>query len=145
MNSMFANCKSLTSIKFSQYKTENLKSLASTFENCHSLINIDLSHFDTQWVTTMNKMFFNCTALTSLDLSNFRTRNVLNMNYAFCGCSNLEYLDITYFTGSSEKMDVISMFDGFISKGYIKVNSFYYNQINLKELLPPEWNITIVY
>ena len=42
-------------------------------------------------------------------------------------------------------MVVISMFDGILNKGEIKANSFYNSQINLKELLPPDWNITIVY
>ena len=42
-------------------------------------------------------------------------------------------------------MVVISMFEGVPNKGYIYTNSFYIKQINLKELLPEEWNITTVY
>ena len=45
---------------------------------------------------------------------------------------------MTYFTGSNETMIVISLFEGVPIKGFIKANSFYINQINLKELLPSE-------
>ena len=88
MNSMFAGCKSLTSLDLSNFDTRNVTSMSRMFYNCKSLTSLDLSNFDTISVTDMFAMFSNCTSLTSLDLSNFDTSNVTSMIDMFNKCSS---------------------------------------------------------
>ena len=89
MSGMFAICTSLTALDVSNFKTENVTNMTQMFEGCSGLTSLDVSNFNTENVMYMGNMFNNCIALTSLDLSYFDTKNVTNMSWMFTSCSNL--------------------------------------------------------
>lgn len=127
MNSMFAYCKSLTSLDVSNWNTEKVTSIRAMFSGCSSLTTLDLSNWDTsnvtemhtmfgdcytltslnvsKWdtskVTTMASMFFCCKALTSLDISNWDTSNVTEMYFMFEGCQKLTSLNVSKWNTSN--------------------------------------------
>ena len=92
---MLFNCKSLTSINFSNFNTSKMKSMDFLFYNCILLKELDLSNFITNNVEKMNCMFSYCVSLTSLNLSNFNTSQVSIMYYMFKNCSSLKKLEIS--------------------------------------------------
>ena len=75
--------------------TSNVTDMDSMFWNCKNITSINLENFNTSNVTSMIAMFSDCSGLTSLDLSSFDTSNVTNMNYMFRRCSNLQTLNVT--------------------------------------------------
>ena len=127
MYSMFAHCKSLTSI--SLLDTSNVTDMVDMFYDCSNLTSIPL--LDTSNVTRMEEMFRDCSNLTSiplLDTSNVTnmdnmfddcsnlttiplldTSNVTNMNNMFYGCSNLTSIPLL---DTSNVTDMRSMFYG---------------------------------
>ena len=89
MNSMFYQCKFLTSLDLSNFNTVNVTDMTQMFYSCYSLTNLDLSSFNTSNVIDMHFMFFYCSRLTSLDLSGFNTSNVTNMKEMLEYCISL--------------------------------------------------------
>ena len=69
--------------------TSEVKEMQSMFADCSSLTSVDLSHFDTGKVEDMWMMFYNCGALESIDISNFKTDSLRSMNCMFEGCTSL--------------------------------------------------------
>ena len=96
-NTMFINCKNLTSLDLSNFDTSQVNNMVYMFSNCKNLTSLDLNNFDTSQVNDMSYMFYSCDSLTSLDLSNFDTSQVNNMNYMFYGCRSLTSLDLSNF------------------------------------------------
>ena len=90
MNGMFYKCSSLTNINFSNFNTNNVINMNGMFYGCSSLTYINLSNFNTINVTNMGCMFYECTSLISINLSNFNTNNVKYMNALFYGCESLK-------------------------------------------------------
>ena len=97
MNSMFRNCKALTSLDLSNFDTSSVTSMNNMFQNCNALTSLDVSNFDTSSVTNIGNMFNGCNALTSLDLSGWDTKNVMYMDNMFNGCKALTSLDLSGF------------------------------------------------
>ena len=150
MQNMFAECKNLKTIKFSNtFKTDNIKSLAYMFRNCESLTTLDLSgfntsnieslygtfinckslasikfgkNFDTSKVTTMRSTFYGCEALTDIDLSNFNTSKVTSIRTMFQNCKSLNKLDLSKFDTSSVE-DMTNMLAG-IKCSYVDLRNF---------------------
>ena len=60
MNHMFYNCRSLTNLNLSNWKTNNVTDMNCMFDGCSSLTKLDLSHFITDNVTDMLWMFNKC-------------------------------------------------------------------------------------
>lgn len=98
MNSMFYNCKSLSSLNLSGWNTSNVTNMYQMFSSCTSLTSLDVSHFNTEKVADMREMFFGCRSLTSLDVSNFNTKNVTDIHHMFCSCESLTSLDLSHFS-----------------------------------------------
>lgn len=116
MQYMFYNCRSLTDIDLSEFKTQKAEAMNKMFEGCTGLTSLDLSNLETPQGWDMSCMFYRCsnlkeikfsskfetknvigmecmfaeTAVTSLDLSSFDTSNVKNMSSMFAGCKNLK-------------------------------------------------------
>ena len=88
-NHMFADCKYITNLDFSNFNTENNENMSYMFSGCESLTKLDLSNFETQNVKNMNNMFYNCNSLKTLNLSNFDTKNVTEMNNFLTLCDSL--------------------------------------------------------
>ena len=109
MNSMFYECKALTSLDLSGFNTTNVKNMGYMFTNCQAFISLNLSGFNTTNVTDMNGMFYGCEALSSLDLSGFNTTNVKSMWYMFSGCEALTSLDLSDFN-TTNVTDMSGMF-----------------------------------
>ena len=80
---MFHECRSLTSLDFSNFKSENVVNMEDMFSSCESLEFINFSNIKTEKVTNMDNMFAGCKSLKSLDLSNFNTEKVTNMGQMF--------------------------------------------------------------
>ena len=95
-NHMFADCKYITNLDFSNFNTEYSKNMSYMFSGCESLTNLDLSNFDTQNVMNMNFMFYNCNSLIKLNLSNFDTKNVSEMNNILSLCDSLIHLNAPF-------------------------------------------------
>ena len=105
INSIFNDCKELSSLEIINFNTYNVKSLNHMFSNCSSLTSLNLSNFNTNNVQDMSDMFYNCTSLTSLNLTNFNTNNVQDMSNMFCNCSSFTSLNISNFiTNNVENM-----------------------------------------
>lgn len=93
----FSGCLNLTTINgLINLNTENVTTMNSMFADCRKLTTLDLTHFNTSNVTSMWAMFNNCLSLTELDLSSFNTENVNDTYAMFAGCSALT----TIYVGS---------------------------------------------
>ncbi len=94
----FTQCKNLTSITgISNLKTDNVTDMNSMFLECRNLTSLDVSNFNTANVTDMFQMFCFCESLMSLDVSGFNTENVTNMENMFYSCSGMYLLDLSGF------------------------------------------------
>ena len=91
MSYMFYECRALSSIKFSKWKSNNIINMKFMFSVCTSLTSItDFSNLDTSKVESMKGMFQLCQGLMAIpDISNWNTNNVTDMSYLFNGCSSL--------------------------------------------------------
>ena len=83
MQTMFMNCKNLTTIPL--LDTSSVTNMYDMFYYCTNLTTIPL--LDTSNVTSMNSMFYNCTNLTTIPQLN--TSSVTNMYNMFYGCTSL--------------------------------------------------------
>ena len=83
MSGMFSDCSSLITIP--QLDTSNVTTTASMFQNCSGLTTIPL--LNTSKVTDMGGMFNGCISLTTIP--QLDTSNVTSMNVMFSGCENL--------------------------------------------------------
>ncbi len=93
-------------IDFSGASTIKTKYMDSMFENCKFLSSLNLSYFDTPALESMQLIFFGCSSLTSVEISSFKTSKVTNMFGAFSGCTSLTSLDLSHFnTAALEEMD----------------------------------------
>ena len=110
---MFHNCYRLTSIPWNDFNidTSQCTDMNSMFYDCKALTSLDLSSFDTSKVTDISYMFYNCTALTSLDLSNFDTSQCTNMGRMFRKCSGLKEIICPNGFDMSSCTRVLYMFD----------------------------------
>ena len=92
MQSMFYNCRSLTTIPL--FDTSNVTNMLDMFHNCYSLTTIPL--FDTSNVTDMQGMFYNCRSLTTIIIKNTTKIPPLSTTsftscYHFTGTVNSQY------------------------------------------------------
>ncbi len=124
MDSMFAYCRSLTTIDLGEFNTAKVTSMSRMFDDCSSLTNIDVSVFDTKNVISMYRMFSDCRSLTKLDLRSFNTEKVTNMDNMFSGCNNIEtiYVGDDWNTERVTNMDL--MFYGCYSLTSLDLSSF---------------------
>ena len=109
MRYMFRECNTLSSLNISNFDTSNVTNMYTMFFGCESLTSLDLSNFDTSIVTDMGNMFYYCITLSSLNISNFNTSKVTNMEYMFDYCWELSTLDLSHFN-TSKVTDMGGMF-----------------------------------
>lgn len=100
MQSMFYECKKLTSLDVSGLKTDNVTTMGWMFYGCSSLTSLNVQNFNTSKVTNMQSMFYNCNALTNIDVSGFKTDKVTSMGWMFFGCKSLRSVDVSKFNTS---------------------------------------------
>ena len=111
MNSMFGECRALTSLDVKTFDTQNVTDMSRLFSGCAALEDLDVSSFNTGNVTDMSGLFSGCAALKSIDVSSFNTENVTNMSDMFRNCAALESLDVKNFN-TSNVTNTGSMFSG---------------------------------
>ena len=96
LNSMFKDCKSLSSVyNFQNLNTKYLRTIYDLFLICTSLLYIDdISNWNINNINNINKLFYQCTLLKSLpNISNWNLNNVTDISGLFFGCLSLkEYL-----------------------------------------------------
>ena len=154
MESMFNECRGLTSLDVSNFDTSKVTNMWNMFGNCSVLTSLDLSKWNTSNVTNMDNMFSGCTSLTSLDLSNFNTSNVTNMGNMFNGCIGLKSLDLSNFNTSNVTY-MGNMFKGciglksldlsnFNTSNVTNMNSMFNNCSSLETLDLSKWDISKV-
>lgn len=107
MTGMFEYCSKLKSLDFSNFNTDNVRTMDFMFISCSSLTSLNLYKFKTENVTDMDSMFYRCSELTYINLSNFNTLNVTNMETMFGSCGKLETIVVgsTFTTGSVTASD----------------------------------------
>ena len=115
---MFADCTSLKSISFNDFKTNKLEDISYLFKGCCSLTSIDLSSLNTGQVKDVTKMFSGCKSLTSIDISKFYLPNAESLDYMFMDCSNLQYINMALLNNRLR-----GTFDGVPSSGTIVTNN----------------------
>ena len=123
MDYMFNGCSSLTSLNLSNFYTSKVISMDYMFSGCSSLISLNLSNFDTSEVISMDYMFNGCSSLTSLNLSNFKTSKVIAMKFMFGSCSSLLYLNLSSFD-TSQANDIGALFYGCKKLTSVNLSSF---------------------
>ncbi len=111
MSYMFANDLLLSTIDFSSFESNSVKSMSHMFYMNRSLESLDLSNFNTALVTDMSYMFAQVDKLTSLDLSSFNTGNTLDMSNMFANMQRLSNLNISSFT-TDNVTNMQGMFSG---------------------------------
>ena len=122
MSHMFTNCSSLNSIDLSNLNTSEKNDVSYIFYGCSSLASLNLSNFAPLKVRNVSYMFYNCTSLILLDLSNLDTSEIKNMSNIFYGCSKLNSLDISNFN-MSLVTDMNNMFYDCSNLEYINLKS----------------------
>ena len=127
MESMFNECRGLTSLDVSNFDTSNVTNMGNMFNRCGKLTSLDVSNFVTSKVTKMNGMFRGCIGLKSLNVNNFDTSNVTNMSSMFDGCSGLTSLDVSNFDTSN--VTRIGMFGGCSGLKSLDLSNFVTNNV----------------
>ena len=88
VESMFSECKNLTSIDLSNKKIKNSEgkffNCSSMFFNCSSLKDVNLENFTLMKIEKMDYMFYKCKSLTKINLKNLRTEGA-SINNIFFG------------------------------------------------------------
>ena len=149
---MFTNCKNITNIDFSKFKTKDAINMEYMFSGCSHLINLNLSNFNTENVINMRGMFGEyskvlnfdylkgdffdpegaedviyyggCSNLNDLDLSSFDTKNVNDMSYMFCGCKNLNNIKMSDTFTIKNVSNLYGMFGECENIEYLNLSSF---------------------
>ena len=108
LNSLFNECKSLTSIDVSNFNTSKCENMGHMFYRCTSLISLDLSCFDTHNTLYLDNMFKECSNLENLNIKNFNISKAKKLQGIFDGLTSLKSLDLSHFIiGSATNMDNI--------------------------------------
>ena len=104
MSYLFYNCTSLKFLNLSDMLTEKIHDMRGMFQNCKSLTSILFSeNFDTTQITDilMGHLFYNCHSLTRINFpDNFIIRNS-NLTYLFANCYSLTSIDMAHFDFST--------------------------------------------
>ena len=87
----------------------NIKDCSFMFAGCKNIININFSNFNSKNIINMRYMFSGCINLNNLDLSSFNTKNVINMEGMFGKYSNLSNLDLSFLALIND----INVYDNF--------------------------------
>lgn len=102
---------SLADIQGLEYlNTSEVKVMNSMFYNCRSLTTLDLSSLDTQKTTDFGAMFRGCSGLKDLNLFSVSAANRISFNWMFGGCTSLEVLDLSHFN-TAQVYNMTNMFN----------------------------------
>ena len=106
MDTLFTNCKSLTSDALAC--TANWKLAQKSqflLQGCSSLTSVDFaSNWDVSDAVYMNQIFANCSNLTKIDLSKWNVSKALALSNMFDGCEKLTELKLN-FTVNNAKLN----------------------------------------
>ncbi len=112
MQSMFSNCRSLTSVNLSNFNTKNVIGISYMFAGCTSLTNLDLSSFNTEKVRSETDMFRDV-FLTQIKVGNNLTQNISEQITPKTGDDNgIIYADPGKWVKDAVEYDTIPVVDG---------------------------------
>ena len=83
---LFFECKSIITMNFSNFNTQDVTNMRNMFFGCESLKDINLSNLNTEKVTNLSGLFGCCKSLKEIDLSRFNTEKVYDISIMFSGC-----------------------------------------------------------
>lgn len=90
MNWMFRDCKKITALDLSGFKTDIVTKMGAMFYNCENLTVLDLRGFNTEMVTDVGHMFAGCKKLTTVLIGdNWKTDAVTTRGHMFMNCPSL--------------------------------------------------------
>ena len=118
MNSMFSQCKVLTSVNVANWHTSKVTNIGSMFTECTALTSVNVTNWDTSKVTNAIGMFGGCKSLTSLDLSGWDTSSISEVcenddnGGMFENCENLVDLKLPKNFITSKVTSIRQMFKG---------------------------------
>ena len=88
---MFANCTNLKAVEhINWWRTGNVTDMQSMFANCESLTSINMSSWDTPRVTNYGFMFAGCTNLETVNIRHFDIREDASVTFMFQNCPSLK-------------------------------------------------------
>ncbi len=99
MTGMLNGCK-ITEVDVSSFDTRNVETMNSMFQECRSLTSLDMSSFDLGKCTTVGYLCANDVALKSV-VAPHNTGNIQNFSAMFSCCYALAELDVSGFDTSS--------------------------------------------
>ena len=90
MDSLFAGCESLSSLKVNSWDVSNVTDLSAMFENCASLRSLSLASWDVSSCEDMSDLFAHCLSLTTTgNLSAWDLSSVTDLSGVFDSCTKL--------------------------------------------------------
>ena len=93
------------------------------FAECKNIIGIDFTEFISDEVTNMEYMFYNCKNLKYLNLLSFKTKRKSNMNFMFGGIDHNQTFDLSSFDDIKNKLNIFNIDDNDIwSLNYNNMN-----------------------
>ena len=86
----------IKSLDLSKVKMGNITSVESMFSDCRYLTTIDLSNKNLKKLEDLSGMFFNCFSLKSVNLENFTSKEIRikKMDYMFYKCKSLTKINL---------------------------------------------------
>ena len=93
-NSNENNLEESSRINRAKFRTNLVINMESMFANCLSLTSLVLTSFDTTKVEKMNYMVANCPKLSEIDLSIFNTSSLLQAESMFMLNTGVEYINL---------------------------------------------------
>jgi surface protein len=130
MANMFDGTSALTTLNLTNFKTDNVTTMAYMF-SATALTTLDLHSWNVDTVTSFSTMFASAIQLTTFNLSGWgssRTATNVNMSYMFQHASALSSLNITNFS-TTNVTNMNSMFHGTISLTSLDVSNWDVSQV----------------
>lgn len=127
-STVFANCRTIKTLKITSWNTEKVTSLSNTFLNCQNLLYLDLSDWNVEKVTNFTSCFSGCYCLKYINFDNWQSSSgITTVSAMFANCWNLQDLDVSWLQITSACTNICYMFQYCYS---------------LKELNLPVWDVS---
>ena len=99
----------------------NITSVESMFSECKNLTSIDLSNKELKNLEDLSRMFFNCSSLKSVNLENFTLKEIEKMDYMFYKCISLKHINLKSL--NTEGASINNIFFGVNKKCKVEVEN----------------------
>lgn len=141
INSMFKDCKNITSLNVGIMDTTNVTDMGNLLVGCTNLTIIGLNGLKTSKVTNMEGMLSGLPKISTFDLSNLDFRKVSNMNNLFK--DDIILNEVKIMSDILNNVTIEGMFEN-VKNDNAEPGKFYYNvnynYSRIINILPKEWN-----